>query len=103
MTARILNATLQNDVDQLTPLVNPQTNVPIANFPANSAALTRLNCKSFASLDTYTSNMCLVGAQKRGLGIDLAMTDPGESPPAAAKSNFFIQLRTTIGLKPHSA
>jgi hypothetical protein len=58
MTARILNSTLQSDTDQLAPLIEPQTSAPIANFPANSAALSSLSCKLSTSLDIRTSNMC---------------------------------------------
>ena len=64
MTARILNATLQNDTDQLAPLVNPQTNAPVINFPANSAALGNLSCKLSASLDIRTAKICFVRATK---------------------------------------
>jgi hypothetical protein len=64
MTARFLNATLRSHTDQLAPLVNPQTNALIANFPANSAALAGLSCKLSASLDIRTSDMCFVRATK---------------------------------------
>jgi hypothetical protein len=103
MTARIRNSTLQNDTDQLSPLVNPQTNAQVANFPADSAALSRLSCKLFSSFDIRTTNILPLGAQWRALGTGLAMTVPGAQANAAAKSRFYEELRTTIGLRPHPA
>jgi hypothetical protein len=64
MTARILNSTLQNDTDQLAPLINPQTSALIANFPANSAVLAGFSCKLSVSLDICISNMCFIRAAK---------------------------------------
>ncbi|KUJ16769.1 uncharacterized protein LY89DRAFT_718530 [Mollisia scopiformis] len=86
MTACIVNASLRNDTDELAPLVNPQTNAPVMNFPVNSAALSGLSWP-----------------QKRAIGISLAMNDPGVNPNAAAKSTFFTQLRVKIGLRPRPA
>lgn len=64
MASRILNSTLQNGTDQLAPLVNPQTNAPVANFPPNSAALSALSCKLYPSSDIRTSNICFTRATK---------------------------------------
>ena len=63
-TARILNSTLHNETDQLAPLVNPQTNAPVANFPLNSAALAGLSCKLYPSSDICTSNILFTRATK---------------------------------------
>jgi hypothetical protein len=54
MTARILNSTLHDELDHLEPLVNPQTNAPIANLPASTATLTVLPCKLYSHLDICT-------------------------------------------------
>ncbi|OBT81810.1 hypothetical protein VE02_09412 [Pseudogymnoascus sp. 03VT05] len=86
MIARIVNASLHNANDQLVALVNPHTNAPVEEFPDNSATLAGLSW-----------------AEKRALGISLAMNDPGAGPGPAARATFFAQLRITIGLKPNPA
>ena len=80
------------------PLVNPQTNAAILNFPETPAAFVNLTCKLILA-EAFTLLMRLIGPQKRTLGISLTMNDPGAQPSAAAKAIFVANLRIKIGLK----
>ncbi|KAH9204038.1 hypothetical protein DL95DRAFT_471846 [Leptodontidium sp. 2 PMI_412] len=86
MTARMLNGFLQSDIEALTPLVTPHTNVPIANFPATSASLGRMTWP-----------------QKRALGTGLGLTAPANNATAAQQRAFLVQIRVAVGLRPSPA
>ena len=105
MTARTCNATIERINDPIQPLVNPQTNAQIANFPTSLTEVGQLNCKSYSSSDIRIIPLTCVslGPEKRALGISLGMRDPGQSPNTATKARFFTQLRLTIGLHPNVA